>query len=138
MTAADPRRLAEIDALSNRAPWTEAQFARELDLPFSFQIVAAHGSLVVGFAVGWALGEVAQLLQIAVDPAYRRAGVGSWILGRAVEEARSRGCRRLELEFRAGNAAARGMYGRAGFRQAGLRRRFYESSEDAVLMDLDL
>jgi ribosomal-protein-alanine N-acetyltransferase len=42
------------------------------------------------------------------------------------------------LEVRPSNAAARALYERAGFRDAGLRARYYQDGEDALVMRCDL
>lgn len=134
----DAARLAEIDASSNRPPWTAAQFAEEVRRPGSLSLAAEEDGRPVGFAVAWTVDGSAQIHQLAVDPAHRRRGIASRLLEALLRSARERGCRTAELELRAGNAAARKLYGKAGFREVGLRKRFYEGREDAVLMTLDL
>ncbi|MFA4893699.1 GNAT family N-acetyltransferase, partial [Brevundimonas sp.] len=57
-------------------------------------------------------------------------------------EAAARGARRLFLEVAEDNEAARALYGRAGFSEAGRRPRYYAradgSRRDALLLALDL
>ena len=67
--------------------------------------VAEFVAEVDGHAVGSVAlsprGEgVAWLSKLFVDAAYRGRGLGRALLARAVEEARARGCRRIELETR--------------------------------------
>ena len=40
----------------------------------------------------------------------------------------------LTLEVRVGNEAAQGLYREFGFAPAGIRQRYYENSEDALVM----
>ena len=72
---------------------------------------------------------------IAVSPALRRQGIGAALLRAMLEEGVRRGLAFLTLEVRVGNAAARRLYRRAGFREAGIRPGYYEKPrEDALLM----
>jgi len=48
--------------------------------------------------------------------------------------ARANGCTALTLEVRVSNAAAQAMYRRFGFAPAGIRQRYYENTEDAIVM----
>ena len=78
---------------------------------------------------------------IAVDPAFRRRGVGRALMDAAAAEARSRGARRLTLRVLAPNTAARTLYERSGYVVEGvLRGEFHLDGEyvDDVLMALDL
>ncbi len=90
----------------------------------------------------WGLGCVSviagegELLNIAVSPDHRREGLGQWLLGALLEEAKERGVERLFLEVREGNAPARGLYERNGFQMIGKRKRYYRNPpEDAILME---
>jgi len=94
--------------------------------------------MVVGFAaVRIVVGE-AELDAIAVDPAARAQGVGLALLTRVVDDLRGAHIARLALEVRASNAPARALYARVGFVEDGIRRKYYENGEDAVLLGLTL
>jgi len=79
------------------------------------------------------LGEL-HIDAVAVDPSRRRGGFGRRLLRAALAEAPALGIDRALLELRAGNEAARGLYESAGFVVEGVRPRYYEGREDAVLM----
>ena len=84
---------------------------------------------------------VLQINGLAVDPAYRRRGIARALLDAVIDEARSRGARRLTLRVFAPNAAARALYEAAGFEVEGvLRGEFFLEGDyvDDVLMALDL
>jgi ribosomal protein S18 acetylase RimI-like enzyme len=61
----------------------------------------------------------AYLSSIAVDPAFAGCGLGSWMLTRAIEEARQAGASRLVLEVDRDNGRAQALYARHGFREVG-------------------
>jgi len=78
---------------------------------------------------------------IAVDPAWRRRGIGRALLEAAADEARRRGARRLTLRVFTPNVGARALYDSAGFVVEGvLREEFFLDGEyvDDIWMALDL
>jgi ribosomal protein S18 acetylase RimI-like enzyme len=50
-----------------------------------------------------------------VDPGTRRSGLGRALVQAAIERARARECRRIELDTAESNEAALGLYRSAGF-----------------------
>lgn len=74
------------------------------------------------------------LLRLAVRPAARRAGVATLLLDRSFGDLRQRGVGQVFLEVRADNEAARALYRRRGWADAGVRTGYYDDGIDAVLM----
>jgi ribosomal-protein-alanine N-acetyltransferase len=61
------------------------------------------------------------------------------LLSQSTLRVKAQGARRLDLDVRAGNAAAIRLYQRAGCREMGRRRGYYhDPEEDAVLMSVIL
>lgn len=60
-------------------------------------------------------GRVAEVESLHVDARYRRRGVGSALLGAAVEWARARGCFRVQLTSHLSRLDAHAFYEQAGF-----------------------
>ena len=76
---------------------------------------------------------------MATAPEARRQGVGRSLLALAAEHGRRRACRLVTLEVRRSNQAALALYGALGYRQVGVRPRYYaEENEDAIVMTLEL
>lgn len=104
-----------------------------------FGLIAEEGDALLGFAFLRVVLDICELESIAVSAVTRRRGIGAMLLTAAANLARERGARRMELEVRAGNAAAIGFYIRMGFTQDGLRRGYYSHpEEDAVLMSREI
>jgi ribosomal-protein-alanine N-acetyltransferase len=98
---------------------------------------------VVGFAIVRLVGASdatdAELESIVVASPLRGRGLGMSLLSEACCRAKGQGCSQLDLEVRASNTAAIGLYLRAGFRETGRRRGYYSGpDEDAVLMSVTL
>lgn len=138
----DLMRVVMLERGVAEAPhWSEGDYAEILDgsgVRRCLFVAEIEGDLV-GFAVGKAIGDIAELESVAVRVEARRAGVGRALCGAVVEWGRDRGATVLELEARAGSAGTLALYERLGFVQVGLRPGYYrEPVDDAVLMALKL
>jgi ribosomal-protein-alanine N-acetyltransferase len=80
------------------------------------------------------LPPVGHILNVAVDPAFRRQGLGQRLLEYALEYSRRLGASRVELEVRTGNEAAIALYQKHGFEIRELVPCYYSNGEDAFLM----
>lgn len=135
--------LYAIEVASYPNPWPIDAFRRELKLPFS-RILAARnngreGPALFGYCVLWVIRDEAHILNLAVHPDARRQGVASTVLHSAIDTARSQGARILYLEVRRSNDVAQKLYLGFGFKQVGVRPRYYEDNrEDALVMLLEL
>ena len=97
-------------------------------------VTRQHLERVRGYVFCREVAGEAELLNIAVDPAIRRSGLGGELLRLAIAWAEARGAGEMFLEVRASNAGAIALYERHGFRAVGRRRDYYEHPvEDAVL-----
>ncbi len=135
MAEADLDALVAIDAATPPPSWSREAFAHELSVAQSRPCVLEDGRRrVVGFLVWWRVLDEAHLQNVAVSGACRRAGHGRWLVRALLIAAARAGARRVLLEVRADNAAARSLYAATGFADVGRRRRYYADGEDAVLM----
>lgn len=93
----------------------------------------------IGYVSFWVVFEEFRLMTLAVDPPWRRRGVGRALLRGALDLGRKEGATRALLEVRASNTAALRLYEREGFRRVAVRPRYYANPvEDAVLMEREL
>lgn len=135
MTPPDASKVAAIERGIFSDPWSESFFQDLLGRAATWARVAERGGAIAGYAVTVVHGVEADLENIAVVPAQRRAGVAVALLEDGMREAAGRGARRLSLEVRVSNDAAQALYRAYGFRLAGLRRGYYrQPDEDALVM----
>ncbi|MCP4227632.1 MAG: ribosomal protein S18-alanine N-acetyltransferase [Actinomycetia bacterium] len=137
--------VAAIEGVVNPYPWSRQLFEGELALPPSSRhwLVAisarsparagGSGSAVIGFGGIMLAGDTAHIMNLGVDPAHTRAGIGQWLCVELVSEARRRGAVDLTLEVRASNAAAIALYEKLDMVATGHRPRYYPDGEDAVI-----
>ncbi len=76
MAAAHTAAIAALERLCFPDPWSEALIAGELENPLSRWLVALRGGAVAGYAGAQAVGPQADVMNLAVDPARRRATKG--------------------------------------------------------------
>ena len=115
--------------------WSPEAFVDELGRPnVLFLVARAATGALLGYLVARTWVDEVHVLQLAVAPGARRAGVATRLLVAALERARARGAALAHLEVRAGNAPAQAFYARGGFVQVGRRRGHYDDGEDALLL----
>jgi [ribosomal protein S18]-alanine N-acetyltransferase len=88
---------------------------------------AAPGELVAGFILTRLIAGETELLLLAVDPKWRRRGLGGLLLSELERCARAKGAGRLFLEMRRGNPAE-ALYLRFGFEAVGQRPKYYRTT----------
>ena len=108
-------------------------FVLELSKPTSVCLGAYQGARLHGHLVCSRYHTVWHLMNVAVEPRHRRQRVATMLIERLFETAGDHD--RYTLEVRVSNDEAIAMYERFGFREAGLRRRYYhDNNEDALIM----
>ena len=137
-TRPDLASLLRIQSCSpEAAQWTENDYERLLGSQGAACCLAAEiGDKVAGFLVYQtvAAGEM-EVLNLAVDPALRRQGIGKALLEHLLAQVVGE----VFLEVRAGNSSAQRFYREAGFREVGRRPAYYRNpSEAAIVMRKEL
>ena len=130
-------RMAALHAAAFPAPWDAPAFEALLNQPGVLVFEQAEGFILIRL-----VADEAEILTLAVHPAARRRGLGARLVHLAVSTAADLGATRLFLEVADDNTAARGLYDRTGFAEAGRRPAYYArpdgSRRDALIMALTL
>lgn len=135
------RQVLPIEDQAYPTSWSKGVFESELSQVRDgsrYYVVARRGRDVVGYAGLWFVadpdGAQAHVTNIVVASAARRQGVARRLLVHLADEAVRRGCVAWTLEVRASSTGAQELYRRFGFAPAGVRKQYYERSEDAIVM----
>ncbi len=136
MTVNDLDAVHEIEREAFSTPWPSHAYRQELESNrLAHYVVARWGNEIVGFAGMWLLVDEAHVTTFATRRTWRRQGIGERLLLALLDLARARGAREATLEVRPSNTAARRLYEKYGFRNAGVRPRYYtDNHEDALIM----
>ncbi len=135
MRLADLAQAMEVDAICLPKPWSEGVWRGEIQSPFGLYLIVEEGGRILAQIGTKRVADELHVTTIAVRPRYRRRGYARALLEAALSS--SPGTRRVHLEVRPSNEAARAFYGALGFEVTG-RRVGYYGDEDALLMTLDL
>jgi [ribosomal protein S18]-alanine N-acetyltransferase len=95
---------------------------------------AGLGGEVLGFAGVALFPDEAHVMTLAVDPESQGRGIGARLVAGMLAQVASAGLEAVTLEVGERNLAARRLYRRAGFEDAGVRPRYYPDGEGAVIM----
>ena len=136
------RGVMAIESVSYPRPWSQGVFESELSQVRSgsrqYLVARRAGSTspagIVGYAGLWFTADEAHVTNVAVKPDEQRTGVASALMLALADDAIRRGCVAWTLEVRVSSTGAQELYRRFGFVPAGVRTRYYENSEDAIVM----
>lgn len=127
---------------SSAAHWPQPAYDAifHQDAPPRIALVAEDSEhKLSGFLVARIAGDECELENIVVAERRSRQGIGSTLLQELCDAARSGGVRRIFLEVRESNLAARRLYEKCGFTQDGQRAAYYSDPvEPAMLYSLQL
>lgn len=103
---------------------------------FFFALALEKANNLLGFCQFRLVGADADLDYVAVGADFRRRGCANELLKMSLTELKCSGAERVILEVGASNNGAIQLYGRLGFRQIGIRSKYYKTGEDALVMEL--
>lgn len=120
-------------------PWGRLSFEGELCAPAAHSRVArtttAGEKRIVGYIFFRFVAEEVHIFRIAVDPAWRRRGIGTQLVSECLNAAQAAGLTTAFLEARASNVEAIELYRKFGFSTSGTRRGYYsDRNEDALIL----
>jgi [ribosomal protein S18]-alanine N-acetyltransferase len=136
--ADDAAAIAAIHGASFQRGWGEDEIHRLL----VERNVIAHrvmiGRTLVGFILSRIAAGEAEILSVAIAPAWRRRGLARPLLDLHLRRLAGFGVRSVFLEVDQRNTPARRLYRRAGFHEVGLRQGYYQGGVAALVLRRDL
>lgn len=137
MRRAHIRKIMPIEQQIYPRPWTAQVFVEELEQVRAGRrhyLVGTIGEELVGYGGLLYVDSDAHVTNVAVHPMWRSRGIATELLLDLAWEANRRGCEAMTLEVRHTNIAAQQLYRRFGFVPAGVRKKYYENRDDAIVM----
>lgn len=114
--------------------WNYNIFKSELENGRSKYLVAKIDTKIVGFAGLIPILDEADISNIVVHKDFRNNKIGSSLLEDLINLALSLNIKCINLEVRQSNIPAIKLYKKYGFEVCGLRKKYYNNCEDAILM----
>lgn len=136
----DLPQVSDIERRSYEFPWSHGVF-RDCLLAGYNCIVVERGEQITGYGIlSIAAGE-AHILNLCIDPNYRRLGYADRLLEAILARARLAEVMEVFLEVRPSNVAALALYRKKGFQHIASRPAYYQADlgrEDAAVLKLKL
>ncbi len=135
MRGEDIPEVSQMEKLSFPNPWSSNIFSVELEKEnFAFYYVMQYQNRSVAYGGYWKIKNEAHLVTLAVNPSFRRKGLGSRLLEYLLEEIQKRNLDTITLEVRSSNLIAQKFYEKFGFKKVALRSKYYvDTDEDAIV-----
>lgn len=135
MAPEDADAVEVVETACFAIPWSRESFWKAAGDSNTCYLLVLDGERVIGYAGCWISFEEGQITNVAVLPEYRGKGVGTKLMGEIIRLLLARGLTALTLEVRPSNTPARALYARYGFREAGVRKGYYQDNgEDALIL----
>lgn len=136
MVRDDLALVSDIERRSYEFPWSHGVF-RDCLLAGYNCVIIERGEVVVGYGIlSIATGE-AHILNLCIDPHFRKLGYADRMLEEILVRARQAEVSEIFLEVRPSNESAIALYQKNGFRQIAYRPAYYQARdgrEDASVL----
>lgn len=125
--------MRELEQRCFSLPWSEAQCRAAFEQPAFAAFGLFRGMDLLAYTSVYHTLDELEILNLAVRPEDPQ-GLRATDSGHGLASGRKMGMQKVLLEVRVGNHAAIGLYQGSGFRQVGVRPRYYtDTGEDALI-----
>jgi ribosomal-protein-alanine N-acetyltransferase len=136
--AHDAAAISAVHAASFQRGWSEDEFHRLLADRSIVAHRATSGRTLTGFILSRFTAGEAEILSVAIAPAWRGRGLSRPLLELHLRRLAGLGARTVFLEVDKHNAPAGKLYRRAGFYEVGQRQGYYGGKAAALVLRRDL
>ena len=126
--------ILEVERECFSDPWSETMFLEEISGKFARYYVAVVDNKAIGYMGMWSLSGEGHITNVAISENQRKKGYAKALIAHFTEIAQKENLEFMTLEVRASNTPAINLYESFGFVQVGVRKKYYENTEDALLM----
>jgi ribosomal-protein-alanine N-acetyltransferase len=136
MTHDDIAQVSDIERRSYDFPWSHGVFRDCLFAGYEC-VVIERDRLVCGYGILSVAAGEAHILNLCVDPNFRKHGFGERILNEILVRASRAEVKEIFLEVRPSNEAALALYRKKGFHHIAERPAYYQAKggrEDAAVL----
>jgi len=138
MNLDDIEAVHEIETACFKTPWSKESFRHEItENQCARYIVVREDGRAIAYAGVWFILDEGHITNIAVHPDKRGMGYGEMATRAMIQLAADSGMSVMTLEVRRSNEIAQKLYHKLGFIDVGYRKKYYENTEDALIMFLE-
>lgn len=136
--------ISDLDKLSNNLGidfddfWNINTLKSELENINSSYFTLTLNNELIGFGGFWQSVDDIHITNIVIKKAYRNQGFGSLLLEHILFVAKSTDKFSITLEVNENNEIAKKLYLKYGFKILGVRKKYYNNKDNAIIMTLNL
>lgn len=134
MTLPDLDSISDILTCEFDDFWNYNIFKSELENKNSKYIVAKLSSEIVGFGGIWFAVDDIHITNIVVKKRYRNKKIGTLILNNLIKLCENQAQKSITLEVNSNNVPAQKLYENFDFKTVGIRKKYYNNTDDAIIM----
>lgn len=142
MQADDLMQIEAIERQVYEHPWSLGNFKDSLSSGYQCWLVRDALGTLAGYYLLMLAPDEGHLLNVTVFTTFQSQGLGRQLLEHAIGTSRDHGASAVLLEVRPSNQRAIAIYQHVGFKQIGIRKRYYpalaQQREDAIVMRLEV
>ena len=145
LTSVEIPSVLSIEEQNSDDPWSQLQFTTSIENSKNLCYCLSLNGKTIGYLIAMLALDTADILNIGIDPDFKRQGCGSALLNHLIEELRKINISEILLEVRAGNKSAIQFYKRQGFEEISVRKNYYTKNsknqsqrEDGIIMRIKI
>ncbi len=137
--------VLSIEEQNSDDSWSQDQFTTSIENNKNLCYCLNLNGKTIGYLIAMLAADTADILNIGIDPDFKRQGYGKALLNHLIKELRKRHIVEILLEVRAGNQSAIQFYKRQGFEEISVRKNYYMKNsknqshrEDGIIMRIKI
>ena len=137
--------VLSIEEQNSDYPWSQDQFNTSIENSNNLCYCLSLNGKTIGYLIALLALDTADILNIGIDPDFKRQGYGATLLNHLIEELKKRNITEILLEVRAGNKSAIQFYKMQGFKEISVRKNYYTKNskkqshrEDGIIMRIKI
>ena len=145
LTSIEIPSVLSIEEQNSDYPWSQLQFTTSIENSKNLCYCLSLNGKTIGYLITMLAVDTADILNIGIDPDFKRQGYGTGLLNHLIEELRKRDIGEILLEVRVGNKSAIQFYKKQGFEEISVRKNYYTKNsknqshrEDGIMMSIKI
>ena len=141
LTLVEIPSVLSIEEQNSDNPWSQGQFTTSIENSNNLCYCRSLNGKTIGYLIAMLAVDTADILNIGIDPDFKRQGHGTALINHLIEELRKRNICKILLEVRTGNKSAIQFYKKQGFQKISVRKNYYIKNsknqfqrEDGIIM----
>ncbi len=119
--------------------WSKEQFhSYAMSSSGSMSYIYSLNMEVLGYLMSQVVLDEIHIHDIVVSKKFRNKGIGTTMIRYLIESAKRVNKNKICLEVNARNTIAKKLYNKMGFMESGIRNKYYNNVDNAILMDLQI